>query len=628
MTPIHHHARTRRRRGLIRRLLLVFTIAWFAEANGQSFRFAWLSDTHVGSTTGEDDLRASVRDINGMHGLSFVLISGDVTEYGSLDQLTLAKRILDSLTIPYHVIPGNHDTKWSASGATDFPRLWGADRFVFDARGIRFIGMHEGPLMKMGDGHFAPQDVRWLDSVLTHLPSRTLPVIFVTHYPLDDQIANWYEVLDRLKKVNTQVALVGHGHANHTYTWEGIPGIMGRSNLRARDSVGGYTLVDVRSDSIIFSQRNPGVGTRTPWAAVPRHTGIRPADTTHAPRPDFSVNDVFPRSSTLWQVSTGYTIASTPAVTRGLAIVGNASGAVQAFDLATGARRWTRQTGGAVYATPDVWGDCVVVPSTDGKVYGLHVTDGSILWRYATPRPIVASPRCVDGVAYLGSSDSVFYAISAVNGTLLWEFRGLHGFVETRPLVKDGLVLFGAWDEHFYALDQKTGALRWTWTGPMRGTLFSPAACWPVASDGKVFIVAPDREMTAIEESTGRQLWRTGQYQVRESIGMSGDGAEVYVRTMRDTIMAFAADSSVPSVLWATDVGFGYDINSAMLVERDGLVYYGTKNGLLVALDGLTGEVCWRHRVGVALLNTVVPVDRHRILVTDFDGRVTMLRTP
>jgi predicted phosphodiesterase len=95
----------------------------------ESFRFAWLSDTHVGSATGEEDLRASVNDINSITGLSFVILSGDVTEYGSGEYLRLAKEILDGIRIPVHVIPGNHDTKWSESGATDFGKLWGADRF-------------------------------------------------------------------------------------------------------------------------------------------------------------------------------------------------------------------------------------------------------------------------------------------------------------------------------------------------------------------------------------------------------------------------------------------------------------------------------------------------------------------
>src|SRR5262249_34164125 len=127
--------------------LLVLGLAFLAlpaqlAAAADSFQFAWLSDTHVGSTTGEEDLRASVRDINSQTNLSFVIVSGDVTEYGSREQLQLAKEILDDLKIPSHVVPGNHDTKWSESGGTDFPRIWKEDRFVFEHGGFRFIGLH------------------------------------------------------------------------------------------------------------------------------------------------------------------------------------------------------------------------------------------------------------------------------------------------------------------------------------------------------------------------------------------------------------------------------------------------------------------------------------------------------
>jgi 3',5'-cyclic AMP phosphodiesterase CpdA len=148
----------------------------------------------VGSTTGEQDLRAAVRDINSLTGMSFVVHSGDVTEYGSREQLRLAKDILDGIKIPTHILPGNHDTKWSESGATDFQRIWKQDRFVFEHGGYCFIAMHEGPLMKTGDGHWAPQDVRWLEETLKKLP-KDQPIIFMTHYPVDESIANWYVVL-------------------------------------------------------------------------------------------------------------------------------------------------------------------------------------------------------------------------------------------------------------------------------------------------------------------------------------------------------------------------------------------------------------------------------------------------
>ena len=604
-------------------LALLLPLALFA--GPQPFRFAWLSDTHVGSASADDDLRASVNDINSLTGLSFVVVSGDITEYGSREQLQSAKQILDGLKIPYHIIPGNHDTKWSESGATDFPRLWGQDRFVFDHGGYRFIGMHQGPLMKMGDGHWAPQDVRWLETALKRLPNKHQPVIFITHYPIDDGIANWCEVLDRLKQHNPQVVLCGHGHSNRKMDFEGVPGVMGRSNLRAKNSVGGFNLVEVKDGAMTFCERAPGSETRKPWHSVVLQKRDYASDTNKYPRPDFAVNARYPTVSERWQFKTGFTIAATPAVWSQTAIVGDASGAVYSFALNSGKVRWKFHVRNAVYSTPDVSGDRVVFASADGSIYALKAANGQELWRYKTSRPIVASPRIADGLVFIGSGEGKFRALDLASGKLVWQFDGLGGFVEARPLVYDGKVIFGAWDEHLYALDAETGQLVWKWHSDKPGALLSPAACWPVAANGKGFIVAPDRRMTAIDASTGGQTWRTGEYVVRESIGLSEDRSRFFVRTMSDFFYAFSTSAAQPEKLWELNAHFGYDINSAMLIEKDGVVFYGTKNGLLLALDAKTGALEWQHKVGVGVMNTVVPLSSQQVLATDVDGKVVLV---
>ena len=210
-------------------LLILCCLASASFSQTGSFRFAWLSDTHVGSTTGAADLGNSIREINAISGVAFVVLSGDITEMGFDAQLDLAKAILDSLKKPYYIIPGNHDTKWSPSGCTKFTSLWGKDRFVFEYSGYRFLGMHEGPIMKMGDGHFPPEDLRWLDSVLITFSNKRQPLFFVTHYPLDPGIDNWYALTERLKLFNTQAVLVGHEHENRVADFEGLPGIVMRA---------------------------------------------------------------------------------------------------------------------------------------------------------------------------------------------------------------------------------------------------------------------------------------------------------------------------------------------------------------------------------------------------------------
>lgn len=606
--------------------LAVLWLGLAALADTGPFRFAWLSDTHIGSSTAADDLRAAVRDINSMTGLSFVVVSGDVTEYGSQTQLYLAKELLGELSVRARVLPGNHDCKWSESGATDFPRLWGADRFSFEEGGCLFIGMHQGPVMKMGDGHWGPQDVRWLAELLGKMSDTNQPIFFVTHYPLDEGIANWYAVLDLLKTRNTQAVLCGHGHSNRRLDFEGIPGVMGRSSLRAKAPAGGFNIVEVDGGQMRVSEHVTGGGTKPPWHAVPLGRRDYAAHTNRYPRPDFSVNTRYPQVKPVWSFSAGHTIAAAPTRCKDLVVVADGSGAVFGLSLADGRPRWTFAAEGAVYSTPAFADGRVVFGSTDGRVYALEAVSGKKLWTRPTSRPIVASPLVRNRTVYIGSSDGKFRALDLKTGRLVWEFGEVAGFVEARPAVYGGNVIFGAWDEHLYALNARTGQLAWKWTGDRPGTLLSPAACWPVAAAGKVFIVAPDRKMTALEAATGREIWRTADYVVRESIGISEKGSRFYVRAMNDCFYAFSTASGEPLKLWETNAQFGYDINSAMLAEKDGVVFYGTKNGLLFALDAKTGNIRWQHKMGVALVNTVTPLSRTDLLAADLDGRVALVR--
>ena len=63
----------------------------------------------------------------------------------------------------------------------------------------------------------------------------------------------------------------------------------------------------------------------------------------------------------------------------------------------------------------------------------------------------------------------------------------------------------------------------------------------------------------------------------------------------------------------------------ARLVDKDGVVFYGTKNDLLIALDAKTGALKWEHKLGTGVMNTVVPLSSTQVLTTDFDGKVALI---
>jgi outer membrane protein assembly factor BamB/Icc-related predicted phosphoesterase len=605
-------------------LFLLLAVAPRTEAR-QQFRFAFVSDTHVGSTTGSEDLSRTVHDINATDGFAFIIVSGDITEMGTNPDLRLAKTILDSLKRPCYVIPGNHDTKWSSSGCTKFKQLWGDDKFTFVYSGIRFIGCSSGPNMRMGDGHVPPEDIRWLDSVLTSMKDRTQRIIFINHYPLDSGLDNWYEITDRLREYNTIAVLCGHGHANKPYLFEGIPATMGRSNLRAAGPIGGYNIVDVRNDTMYFLEKIPGVETRPAWRKIPIEPHHYGSDTMNYPRPNYSLNKQYPEVSEKWIVETGFSNGSTPAIWNDRAIVGNSGGAVEAYSLFDGSILWRFQTGASVYSSPAISEGKSVFGSSDGSVYCVDSKTGTLTWRIRASEAVVASPTIHDGVVYIGSSDGKFRAIELKSGALRWTFEGVDGFVESKPLVYDQQVVFGAWDTYLYALHLDSGTLAWKWSNGKPNRLLSPAACVPVAANGAIFIVAPDRFMSALDEKTGRTVWRVGNHQVREMIGISEDSSRVYVRLMNDSLLAFESASAMPKLRWTADCKYGYDIDPSMPVEKEGRVMFGTKNGLIYNLDAATGKIRWLHKLGNTIVNTVLPLSAHRVIVTTMDGKIALI---
>ncbi len=148
----------------MKKLLFQVVIILFISISihSQSYKYAWLSDTHIGAPGAGNDLQNVVDDINERNGLSFVVVTGDIAEKGRDDELDSAKQILDELKIPYLIIPGNHDTKWSESGLTKFTDLWHDDKFSYEINHQKHIGLRSGIPWRGGGGHIDPQDLQWL----------------------------------------------------------------------------------------------------------------------------------------------------------------------------------------------------------------------------------------------------------------------------------------------------------------------------------------------------------------------------------------------------------------------------------------------------------------------------------
>lgn len=620
-----------------------------------SFTFAYLSDIHIAEgAKSVEDVQACIADINANSLISFAIFAGDITEFGTDEEIALAKSIFDGLNKPYYVVAGNHDAKWSESGCNTFVKEFGYEEFEFDCGGIKFIGTNSGPNMRMAPALLPRESMVWLDSLSKSI-DKEQPVIFINHYPMDSSMLNYGDVLDILKRMNTQLIMNGHWHVNKSMVYEGIPGVIGRSTMCTGKDGPGYNIVKVDGSVITFSERiAPGTKavkaeavdgekgvknnsgrvavegrTKSPWHTLRMSRGLAFDAGVEYPRTDFKDNERYPNVKTVWKIQDKSDIGSGAVMVKDKVVYANTSGIVYALSASDGSVLWSYKTNGKIFSTPAISMGYVVIGSSDGYIYALDVERGNLKWKYKCDKSVLGSPAILGGTVYIGASDNCFRALNLRTGALVWQYDGIKGFVESRPYADKEQVVIGDWANTLYSFAPKSGKLQWTWTNG-KGRMFSPAAVFPVKANGKIFIVTPERVSYAIDAKSGKQLWRARGG--RESVGLSPNKDKYYIKTMLDSVFAYSTVKGEPELIWTSNAGFGYEIAPTPITsiagegkDKAGLLFVPTDKGNIIALNCKDGSVAWKHRFSIALINYIQPLGGGRILVSAMDGYVGIL---
>jgi hypothetical protein len=227
-------------------LPLINTMDVAFAADGQSFRFAWLSDTHLYpkslNTRFVDKMVRAIKDIQGMNPpADFLIFGGDLAQLGDPVELKLGAELLGEIKIKKHFIPGEHD--WYLDMGKTWSKMFGAPPWTFDHKGVRFIGLDtvsHGPdywtARKMTPqermGHMATLDgsvagpwaglgseqLKWLNGALSSW-GKDKPVIIFSHNPLYEYypqwnfwVRDWREVHEILKPYSNVTNIHGHTH--------------------------------------------------------------------------------------------------------------------------------------------------------------------------------------------------------------------------------------------------------------------------------------------------------------------------------------------------------------------------------------------------------------------------------
>jgi len=179
---------------------------------GDGFTFAIIADTH----SAYDELNLAVVALNADTSIRFLIVAGDITQYGLQKEYLWFLGILSHLRMPFVSVIGNHDAL--ASGVSVYQRRLGALNYSFAFKGIKFVCINDN----IWEFPFAVPDFSWLEGELaTATDNQKLYV--VSHIPpFGDQFdePNKRRYVDLMARYH--VALSIHGHTHH-YSYDPSP---------------------------------------------------------------------------------------------------------------------------------------------------------------------------------------------------------------------------------------------------------------------------------------------------------------------------------------------------------------------------------------------------------------------
>lgn len=196
----------------------------------------------------------------------------------------------------------------------------------------------------------------------------------------------------------------------------------------------------------------------------------------------------------------------------------------------------------------------------------------------------------------IGGADGYVRSIDARTGVIYWEVD-TGNRVTARPIVDGDKAWVGSYSGHMMALDINSG--RELWKYDSNAAILSEATLL----DGRLFYTTDTNAVYALDAQTGKYLWHkarahTQEFTILGQAPVVGKEGVIYAGFSDGVLMAMAPEDGAS--VWSRQLGDGTgrfgDIDFAPVLDGD-ILYVTSFRGGVYAMNRITNEVLWRHEV-------------------------------
>ena len=245
----------------------------------------------------------------------------------------------------------------------------------------------------------------------------------------------------------------------------------------------------------------------------------------------------------------------------------------------------------------------IYIGAANKHFYCLDAETGLVIWNYKADDWIRSKPVLVDKVIYFADLSGTAYALNASKkkAVLNWKQKiSDHGFTADLKGDENGILLSDR-NMILTSVDIKTGEIKWkhsqldgAWidgkffaAGEVSGQQSSPTVV-----DGILYIASPDGFVNAIDESTGKEIWK---FETKSSCSPSPTvyNGKVFVgQTYQSFDTYFALDKNTGEPIWETQELGSVWVSAAF---DNGKLFLGNKKGDFFAINPDTGKKIWNY---------------------------------
>ena len=190
-----------------------------------------LSDLHFGEYKFSSDLKKNLKQQVTEENPDLIIVSGDLTSQGYVDEYVDAAEFLDELerVADTYVVPGNHDA--CNVGLIHYKRFIGERKFVSvdKATGFIIIGLDSSE-PDIHDGQIGIDQIEWLKDELEKIPDHLRIIVTFHHHLLPipqtgrerNILLDAGDILKVLMDYKVDLVLNGHKHVPNAWTLEGL----------------------------------------------------------------------------------------------------------------------------------------------------------------------------------------------------------------------------------------------------------------------------------------------------------------------------------------------------------------------------------------------------------------------